>query len=207
MSNQENNSQQVYSLKQDIFEWMKAILIALVIVVLVRWLLFTPTLVSGQSMEPNFHNHERVIVNKIIYDIREPKRGEVIVFHAPEEKDYIKRVIGLPGDIVKVEGDQIFINDRLIEESYIQAEMDEAASKGITYNRTANFKMVGGELVGEEVPVGNVFVLGDNRSNSKDSRSSEVGYVPYEKIVGRADITFWPISEFKIIKHPDGVIE
>lgn len=206
MVNQEHEPQSGYSLKQDILEWVKAILIATVIVVLVRWLLFTPTLVSGQSMEPSFYNSERVIVNKFIYHIREPKRGEVIVFHAPNEKDFIKRVIAVPGDSIKVQGDEVYINDILILEPYIQEQVAEAKARGTTYNHTNYPSSLGNE---DEiiVPADSLFVMGDNRSYSLDSRSSQVGFIPYKEVVGRADIVFWPFPEIRFIQHPNGVIE
>lgn len=207
MTNQENNANQSYNLKKDSIEWIKAIVIATLIVVLVRWFLFTPTLVSGDSMQPNFHDKERLIVNKIVYSFREPKRGEVIVFHAPQKKDYIKRVIALPGESVMVKGDDVFIDGKILDEPYIREQVNEARSKGTFYNRIMNY-LVGSEgIEAVKVPVGTLFVMGDNRSQSKDSRDPTVGFIPYEEIVGRADIIFWPLSEFKIVQHPDGVIK
>ena len=89
--------------KSETWEWIKALVIAGVLVIIIRWFLFSPFIVDGDSMHPNFFTGERLIVNEIVYDIRAPKRGEVIVFHAPEGKDYIKRVIALPGETVKVD--------------------------------------------------------------------------------------------------------
>ena len=97
----------------ELVEWIKALAIAGVLVVLIRWFLVSPFIVDGPSMKPNFHDRDRIIVNKIIYDIRAPKRGEVIVFHVPEEgRDFIKRVIGVPGDTVKVDGDTVRLTAR-----------------------------------------------------------------------------------------------
>lgn len=179
-------------LKSETWEWIKALLIAGVLVIVIRWFLFAPFIVDGPSMQPNFYTGERLIVNKILYDIRQPKRGEVIVFHAPEGKDYIKRVIALPGEKVKVEGDQIFINGQEIEQPYLKEAIEEAQKEGHLYNRLTNFK----ETV---VPEGSVFAMGDNRSNSKDSRDPSVGFVPYNKIVGRADVIFWPLTKISFI--------
>lgn len=188
------------NVKNEAVEWIKAILIAVVLVFGIRWFLFAPFIVDGPSMQPNFHTGERLIVNKILYDIREPKRGEVIVFVAPEGKDYIKRVIGLPGDTVKVEGDDVFINGEKLQEPYIKSEVDAAKKKGKTYNNR-NFNYVNGKLEAVTVPKDQLFVMGDNRPNSKDSRFDDVGFVSYDKIIGRADFMFWPIKEIKLINQ------
>ncbi|GIQ68668.1 signal peptidase I [Xylanibacillus composti] len=194
------DQQQASSSKNEWWEWIKALLIAFAIVFLVRHFLFTPTVVSGPSMEPNFYDKERLIVNKIIYDIREPRRGEVIVFHAPEHKDFIKRIIALPGETVQVDGDRIYINGQLLDEPYIEEEIAKAKANGMRYNRLADFSPT-------EVPEGTVFVLGDNRPNSKDSRFGDVGFIAYDQIVGRADLVFWPLTQMEILSHPDYEVE
>lgn len=184
--------------KNEWIEWLKAIIIAVGLVFLIRWLLFAPFIVDGSSMQPNFHTGERIIVNKILYDFRDPKHGEVIVFHVPTEgRDFIKRVIGVPGDTVKVEGDTVTVNGQVVNETYIQEALDEKHKNNEFYNTEANFP---NEFVTESVvPEGHVFVLGDNRSNSTDSR--RIGYVSYDEIVGRADLVFWPLADFKFINH------
>jgi signal peptidase I len=181
------------SAKNEAWEWIKALLIAGVLVFVIRTFLFAPFIVDGPSMEPNFFTGERLIVNKLIYDIRGPKRGEVIVLHAPEGKDFIKRVIGLPGETVRVEGDQVFVNGKVIEEPWIQEAVNEARKGGGTYNTTG--------FPETKVPDGSVFVLGDHRGVSKDSRYPDVGFIPFNKIVGRADVLFWPIKDIGIVKH------
>src|SRR5690606_13832626 len=105
-------------------------------VIIIRLFLFDNYVVEGHSMEPNFKDNERLIVNKIIYDIRVPKRGEVVVLHAPEGQDYIKRVIALPGEKVIVEGDNVYINGEKLEEKYIADVIRKAAEAGVTYNNT-----------------------------------------------------------------------
>lgn len=181
--------------KNEIVEWIKAIAIALVLVVLIRWLLFKPFVVDGPSMQPNFHTGERVIVNEILYDIREPKRGEVIVFHVPSEgRDFIKRVIAVAGDTVEVKGDTVLVNGEKVNETYIQGAIDAAEANGGTYN-VKDFPNE--QFPDGKVPEGHVFVMGDNRPNSTDSRM--IGYVPLGDIVGRADVIFWPISDVKWI--------
>lgn len=178
--------------KREVWEWVKALLIALGLVVVIRSFLFAPFIVEGPSMEPNFHTGERLIVNKIIYDFRMPARGEVVVFHAPAQKDYIKRVIALPGETVKVEGDKVYVNGQVLDEPYIRDAVNEAARRGEIYNYNNNYSE-------HKVPEGMLFAMGDNRPQSLDSRSDAVGFVPYNKVVGRADLTFWPLDKFGLI--------
>ncbi|MBB6019323.1 signal peptidase I [Paenibacillus sp. JGP012] len=183
--------------KNEIVEWLKAIVIALVLVILIRWLLFKPFVVDGPSMQPNFSTGERVIVNEILYDIREPKRGEVIVFHVPSEgRDFIKRVIAVAGDTVQVQGDTVTVNGQKVNETYIQGAIDAAEANGGTYN-VKDFPNE--QFPDGKVPPGHVFVMGDNRPNSTDSRM--IGYVSLKDIIGRADVIFWPIGEIKWINH------
>ncbi|KAF4325650.1 hypothetical protein G195_000623 [Phytophthora kernoviae 00238/432] len=183
--------------KNEIFEWLKAIVIALVLVILIRWLLFKPFVVDGPSMQPNFHTGERVIVNEILYDIREPQRGEVIVFHVPSEgRDFIKRVIAVTSDTVEVQDDTVLVNGKKVDETYIQGAIDAAEANGGTYN-VKDFPNE--QFPDGKVPEGHVFVMGDNRPNSTDSRM--IGYVSLTDIVGRADVIFWPIGDIKWINH------
>ncbi|MNI49205.1 Signal peptidase I S [compost metagenome] len=183
--------------KNEVLEWIKAIAIALVLVILIRWLLFKPFIVDGPSMQPNFHTGERVIVNEILYDIRSPQRGEVIVFHVPSEgRDFIKRVIAVAGDTVKVEGDVVTVNGEPVDETYIQGAIDAAHNNNALYN---NKDFPNEDFPDGTVPEGHVFVMGDNRSDSTDSRM--IGYVPLGDIVGRADLIFWPVKDISIINH------
>lgn len=192
------------SFAQNILEWGKAIMIALVVVLVFRWLLFTPTIVSGISMEPSFYHNERIIVNKLIYRFAEPKRGEVVVFHAFEDADYIKRVIAVGGDKVRVDGDDVYVNEQIIEEPYLKEQLERAHQNGLLYNVSLNFNGNDGTS-SVLVPEGTVFVLGDNRPRSKDSRSAEVGFVNVNEITGRADAIFWPVDRLQLIKHPKDV--
>ncbi len=180
------------SLKDELLDWLKALAIAGVLVVVIRVFFFSPFMVEGPSMQPNFHTGERIIVNKIVYSIREPQRGEIIVFDSGDGSDYIKRVVGKPGDTVKVQGDQVIVNGTRISESYLEATIREYTGRGETYNN----KNTPGELT---VPDGHLFVLGDNRRNSRDSR--DIGFVPLDKVIGRADVRMWPFNVFGLIPH------
>lgn len=187
-------------MKSELWEWLKSILIALILVILIRSFIFAPTTVYGQSMEPNFVDRERLIINKFIYYIKEPQRGEVIVFHAPEQKNYIKRVIALPGETVKVDGDNVYVNGEIIEEPYLKEAIQKASENGLNYNYF-NFKVGVDGIEEVTVPENTLFVMGDNRSNSKDSRMESVGFIPIDEVVGRVDVIFWPLSNFRIVNH------
>jgi signal peptidase I len=177
--------------KKETIDWIKALVVAGILVVVIRVFLFSPYLVDGPSMQPNFFTGERVIVNKILYDVREPQVGEIVVFHSPFNADYIKRVIGLPGDTVEVRGDEVFINDNPLPEPYLEEAVEQATAQGREYNVK--------DFAQATVPQGHVFVMGDNRSNSHDSR--DIGFVPYEQIVGRAELVIWPLQNLGIVTH------
>lgn len=181
--------------RNELTEWIKALVIAGILVFVIRWLLITPFIVDGESMEPNFLNRERIIVNKVLYDFREPKRGEVIVFHVPDEqRDFIKRVIAVPGDTVKVQGDTVYVNGKAVDEPYLKDAIAKAHAQGREYN---NADFPNSEYPDGTVPAGTLFVMGDHRDNSKDSRM--IGYIPMSRVVGRAELIFWPMKDIKYI--------
>jgi len=186
----------------ELMEWIKALAIAGILVFLVRWFLVSPFIVDGSSMLPNFRDGERIIVNKIIYDFREPRRGEVIVFHVPSEgRDFIKRVIAVPGDTVSVFEDTVTINGQPIEEPYLKEAYEAAHAAGRKYNPddsdTSHFP--NSRYPDGKVPEGMLFVLGDNRADSEDSRM--IGFVPMKDVVGRADLVFWPLKDIRLVSH------
>lgn len=137
--------------------------------------------VDGSSMEPTLHNGEFVIVNKLAYKFGAPKVGDVIVFHYPRNPDqeYIKRVIGLPGDHVQIVNGQVLVNGQLLQEPYT------AASPNYQSEWT--------------VPEATLFVLGDNRNNSSDSHNW--GPVPMDYVVGKALVVYWPPGDWGLIEH------
>ncbi|GGD68558.1 signal peptidase I [Paenibacillus nasutitermitis] len=187
--------------QKEVFEWVKALAIAALLVIVIRYFLFAPFIVDGPSMEPNFYTGERLIVNKIIYDIRQPKHGEVVVFHVPEEnRDFIKRVIGVPGDKVKYDGDNLYINGEKVEEPYLKESIEAAKAKGEIFNsQGSESNFPNGNFQTDIVPDDTILAFGDNRRNSRDSRM--IGYVSDKQIIGRADVIFWPMSKITFVKH------
>ncbi len=142
--------------------------------------------VDGHSMLPNFNDDQFIIVSRLSYVIGEPQRGDVVVFHYPlqEERDFIKRIIGLPGEKVTILGGRVYINERLIDEPYIE-------------NFCHGARCDGEWVVGED----EYFVLGDNRGASKDSQ--DFGPVNRRFIVGRAFVRYWPPEDWGVIQHWD----
>jgi len=138
--------------------------------------------VDGPSMEPSYYHNNRVVVLKVAYMFGDIQRGDVIVFPAPPnpDEDYIKRVIGLPGDEVMVSDGKVYVNGETLEEPYINAPP-------INSMRPVN------------VPEDMVFVMGDNRNVSSDSRSW--GPLPIEDIIGKAVFVYWPMEEIRLVEH------
>ncbi|WP_456275518.1 signal peptidase I [Bacillus sp. AK128] len=179
--------------KSEVWEWIKALAIAVVLAAGIRYFLFAPIVVDGLSMIPTLHDQNRMVVNKLSYNIGEPERFDIVVFHAPEQKDYIKRVIGLPGDHVEYKNDVLHINGEPIEEFYLEGSKTEIIDAPLTYD----FELE--QLLGEKtVPEGHLFVMGDNRRYSKDSR--DIGFVPMENVIGKTSVVYWPFSEIRFVE-------
>jgi signal peptidase I len=178
--------------KNELWEWTKALVIAVALAAIIRTFLFAPIVVDGLSMMPTLHNQDRMIVNKFSYRLGEPDRFDIIVFHAPEGKDYIKRVIGLPGDEIEYKDDTLYVNGKPYEEPYL----DQYKKAVIDGPLTEPFTLE--EKIGKtKVPAGELFVMGDNRRYSKDSR--HIGTVPMEKVLGKTNILYWPIKDIQIV--------
>ncbi|MCJ8009778.1 signal peptidase I [Lederbergia wuyishanensis] len=176
--------------KKEIWDWIKAIFIAIIVAFVIRTFFFTPIVVDGDSMEPTLHNQERMIVTKL----GKPQRFDIIVFHAPDGRDYIKRVIGLPGDHIEYKDDALYINGKAYAEPYLEEFKIELKDGGTL---TDSFTLKETAVRSDVVPAGHLFVLGDNRRKSNDSRS--IGAIPLEKVVGTTKIIFFPISDMKVI--------
>ncbi len=164
-----------------LFDFIETIATALVIFILTYLFLFQPHQVKGSSMEPNFHDKEYLLTNKITYRFNHLQRGDVIIFKAPVNKnyDYIKRIISLPGETISLKEGKIYINSEFLDESSYLSDLD--------YTSSGSFLKEAAELT---VPENQYFVMGDNRSHSSDSR--DWGYVVKENVVGKAWVRYWP---------------
>ena len=173
-----------------VWETLKIVVLALLIVLPIRYFIFQPFIVKGQSMEPNFQNGNYLIIDEISYRFKEPARGEVVVFKYPYNlsQRYIKRIIGLPGETVEIKDMQVYIFDKggqkiILEENTYLPETD------LTFG---NLKLILGE--------GEFFVMGDNRPSSSDSRSW--GVLPRENIIGKVVFRLLPLDEISQISLP-----
>src|SRR3989338_3315005 len=168
-------------------DFLETIVVALSIFVVVYLFIVQPHEVKGNSMEPNFHNNEYILTDKISYKFGQPQRGDVVIFKAPTNPDidYIKRVIAVAGERVRIEKGDIYINGQQLSEPYLN-------------DRTLLFP--GSSIKdGEEivVPDEHLFVLGDNRPHSSDSR--EFGPIPKRSVIGRAFLRYWPPQMFGLL--------
>ena len=168
-------------LKDTIRDFLVMAVVAVVVFVGLRFTVQT-FVVYGPSMEPNFWEHQRLLVNKVVYRIHEPQRGDVIVFDPPyQQRDsYIKRIIGLPGEYVEVRGGQVFVHQAdgatiQLDEPYVREPAARSHTSGV-------------------IPDGEYFVLGDNRNNTNDSRNGWM--VPAADIIGKAWLSIWPPGQW-----------
>ncbi len=144
---------------------------------------FERVMVLNVSMQPTLYEGNLILVNKLAYKVGKIQTGDVVIFHNPNflEEDYIKRLIGKPGDVVKVDGGIVYVNGTPLNEPYLAVAPD--------YSDVWT------------VPADSVFVLGDNRNSSSDSHSW--GFVPVDDLVGKALVVYWPLDAVKILSHPD----
>lgn len=178
-------------LKKEGIEWIKALAIGIIIFAFIRTFFFSNYVVEGESMMPTLQDGNKLVVNKIGYQIGELHRFDVIVFHATKEEDYVKRIIGLPGDQIEYKGDELYINGKKYPEPYLNKYREEAYGERLTGNFTLY------ELTGvEKVPKGEIFVLGDNRLESRDSR--EFGFISIDQVVGKVNLRYWPMDKMAV---------
>jgi len=172
-----------------IFDFLQGIVAIAAVLVMIYLFIMSPQEVSGHSMEPNFHDHDYILTNKVVYKLKDPKRGDIVIFKSPSNKDvdYIKRIIGLPGETLTLRDQHYYINGQILEEPY-------------DYNKP----VYGGSFLheGEEItiPERMYFVSGDNRPGSSDSR--EFGLISIDDFIGQAILRYWPINTVMIIPRP-----
>jgi signal peptidase I len=171
--------------KSEWLSWGKALLFAIGIAFIVRSFFFAPYIVEGASMEPTLHDQEKIFVKKTSHF----NRGDIIIIKGKDE-NYVKRVIGFPGDKIVMKNDQLFINDVLVKESYLAQNRKFA-------------KQIGNQLTGDfgpiTVPQDKYFVMGDNRLYSMDSRNG-LGFIQKSQIVGQTEFVFFPFTHIRETK-------
>jgi signal peptidase I len=173
-----------------IYSFIETVVIALVIAVVLYLFIMTPHEVPGNSMHPTYKNGEYLMANKLTYRFGEPQRGDVIIFQYSDTQDFIKRIVGIPGDTIMIKDGNVFINGQQLNE-------DDYISESV-YTRGGDYLSEGETIsIGEE----EYFVLGDNRPHSSDSRT--FGPISESKIKGKAWIVYLPISEFRIVTHQE----
>lgn len=172
-----------------LFDALQPVVMAFAVFMMIYLFLFQPHKVDGDSMYPNFHDREYILTDKVSYRKGDPQRGDVVVFHAPPpaNSDYIKRVIGLPGETIMVKGGRVFINGQQLKEPYLP----------ITF-QTLEMSFLR-EGVPYPIPAGYYMMFGDNRNNSSDSRA--IGPILKAAIVGKAWVRYWPAGRAGLIPH------
>ena len=162
--------------------WLRDLTLSVVLAVLVILFVYQPVKVEGTSMMPTLVDQERIFINKFVYrfGLADIGRGDTVVFWFPQDtsKSYIKRVIGIPGDRIRIDAGQVFVNDRALVEDYVEEDYRDQISWPSSH-------------LNKLVPASQYFVLGDHRSSSSDSRSW--GFVPRENIYGKAVFAYWPL--------------
>ncbi|MFC4735584.1 signal peptidase I [Bacillus daqingensis] len=155
------------------WRWFSAVMLSILILVSVRLFVFSPAVVDGDSMEPSLRHENRMLISHIGYVFDEPERFDIVVFTSNDERHYVKRVIGLPGDTLWYDDGRLMVNGIPVAEPFLTGEKPAVPSE----ERLT-------------VPDEHVYVLGDNRLNSYDSR--HIGPVPVNQISGKAELIFWP---------------
>lgn len=171
------------SLGREILEWVLVIVVAVAAALLIRTFIFEPVRVDGSSMLNTLHDNEYMIVTKYQYLFRDPERFDVVICHYPGRgnTNFVKRIVGIPGDTVAMQDGVLYVNGEAVDEPYIDNKAD--------YNMAP-------QLVEE----GHYFVMGDNRPHSNDSHVRTVGQLTRDQIVGKVRVVAWPISAWRTIR-------
>lgn len=168
--------------KNQWLEWLKAILIAVILAFLLRSFVFATSIVEGESMEPTLEDGETIMFNKFVYLTGEPERGDIVIIDRPI-KNYVKRVIALPGETIKVRNHDLYIDGEKYKQKFISKD---------ARNHTGNFGPY-------KVPKNQYFVMGDNREISMDSRNG-LGFIKEDTIIGKSEFIVFPIDEWAALK-------
>lgn len=166
---------------KEMLAWMKVLLMTSLIILGTRQFLFEPVVVEGGSMQPTYHEDDKLVLGKLTHI----GNFDTIVFRAPDQSRFIKRVIGIPGDRIRLDGDRLYLNGQLLEEPYLRKAQSALASPPGT---------AAGEFT---VPSASYYVLGDNRNNSTDSRM--IGFIQEKDIVGEVIFRLAPLSDFGFV--------
>jgi signal peptidase I len=177
-------------LGQFFLDVIQVIIFSFAIFTFVYLLVLQPHKIKGASMSPNYPDGEYLLTDKVTYRFQEPKRGDIIVFEAPtnEGQEFIKRILATPGEEVSIRNGKVYINGRELQEPYIAEGVETSSGSFLEEGETT------------VVPTDQYIVLGDNRPHSSDSRAW--GFVPKEKITGRAWLIYWPIDQAGTISSP-----
>lgn len=174
--------------KNELKSWIKSLAFAALVAFMVRTYFFSPYIVEGASMEPTLHNHEKILVNKY-NSVEHLTRGDIVIIKG-EEENYVKRVIGFSGDQIEMRNDELLINGKSFKETYLAENRKDANFSGLRL--TGDF----GPLT---VPDGHLFVMGDNRLHSMDSRNG-LGYIKKSSIIGKSEFVFYPFENFREVE-------
>ena len=177
---------------REIMEWVVVVVVSIAIYLLISTYLIAPFTVKGHSMDYTFADNDKVFVNKFSKNY---ERGDEVVFHANETDDYIKRIIGVPGDTIEYRNDVLYVNGQKVEEPYLAQKIKEANASGTApITPVFNIEFLS-STKSKTVPEGTYFVLGDNRQHSTDSRV--FGFVKKEAMIGKVSLRYYPFSSFK----------
>ncbi|MCD8898640.1 signal peptidase I [Mammaliicoccus sciuri] len=185
-------------MKKYIIEWIIAIIISIILVIVVKNFVFQSYTVHGDSMYPTLFDEDKVMVNKTNNFFNNYKRGDIVVLHADNKTDYIKRLIGVPGDQIEYKNDILYINGRKVKEHYLEPNKNGEDGPNLTEDFNVR------DIVNSnssKIKKGYYLVLGDNRQVSKDSRK-ELGLVNEKNLVGSVEVRYWPLDDYKLSFYP-----
>ncbi|KAF6577902.1 signal peptidase I [Paenibacillus peoriae] len=165
-------------------DWLVTLLIAMVVLLLLNLFVFNLSTVRGHSMQPTLMESQHLFVNKLVYNFHDPGRGDIVILKDPDSKlssprFLVKRVIGIPGDVIRVEHNQLYVNGELLNEPYTNSDVEDGDYGPFT------------------VEPEHFFVMGDNRHTAASKDSRYFGSIKSQDLLGRAEFIFWPISEWK----------